>query len=400
LCYIIPRTGAKGNAMPSRKSMEIPSFIVMDVLERAQAMERAGRSVIHLEIGEPDFDTPHCIREAALAALGGGETHYTHSLGKITLREAIARHYRSKYGVTVKPENVIVSSGTSPVMLLVFAALCDPGDEVIFSDPHYACYPNFVRFVDGVPVKVRVREEEGFALRPEEVRARITGKTRAILINSPANPTGCLLPEGTMRDLAALGVPIVSDEIYHGLVYEGRERSILEFTDEAVVINGFSKLYAMTGWRLGYAILPDSLVRPMQKMQQNFFISASDFIQSAGTRALLGCADEVRAMYDEYKRRRDFAVRRVREVGLGMAVEPTGAFYVFANAKKYAARFGGSSLGLAMDILDKTGVAVAPGVDFGEGGEGYLRISYTNSLANLEDGLGRLEGYLRAAPVA
>ena len=383
--------------MPSRKSLEIPPFIVMDVLERAQAMERAGRHVIHLEVGEPDFATPECIRQAAVEALGVGQTHYTHSLGKIALREAVARHYREKYGVAVNPDNVLVSSGTSPVMLLTFAALCDPGDEVILSDPHYACYPNFVRFVDGVPVKVRVREEDGFAFRPEEVKARINPRTRAILINSPANPTGCLLTTDTMRALAALGVPIVSDEIYHGLVYEGRERSILEFTDRAVVINGFSKLYAMTGWRLGYAILPDELVRPMQKMQQNFLISASDFIQSAGVRALFGCADDVRAMVAEYKRRRDYTVARVRAIGLTMAVEPTGAFYVFANAKRHAARFGGSSYKLAMDILDQAAVAVAPGIDFGDGGEGYLRISYTNSLANIEEGLNRLEGYLRDA---
>ena len=161
------------------------------------------------------------------------------------------------------------------------------------------------------------------------------------------------------------------------------------------MINGFSKLYAMTGWRLGYAILPDELVRPMQKMQQNFLISASDFIQSAGVRALFGCVDDVRAMVAEYKRRRDYTVARVRAIGLTMAVEPTGAFYVFANAKKYAARFGGSSYKLAMDILEKAAVAVAPGIDFGEGGEGYIRISYTNSLANIEEGLGRLEGYLR-----
>ena len=382
--------------MPSRKSLDIPPFLVMDVLERAQAMERAGRRVIHLEVGEPDFATPECIRRAAVEALGGGQTHYTHSLGKLTLREAVARHYREKYGAAVKPENVIVSSGTSPIMLLVFAALCDPGDEVILSDPHYACYPNFVRFVDGVPVKVPVREEDGFAYRPEEVRARITPRTRAILVNSPANPTGCLLSAETMRALAGLGVPIVSDEIYHGLAYEGRERSILEFTENAVVINGFSKLYAMTGWRLGYAILPDDLVRPIQKMQQNFFISASDFVQSAGVQALLGCADEIEAMRREYKRRRDYAVRRVREIGLSLAVEPTGAFYVFANAKKFAARLGGSSYALAMDILDQAAVAVAPGIDFGQGGEGYLRISYTNSLANIEEGLGRLEGYLRA----
>ena len=382
--------------MPSRKSMEFPPFIVMEILERAQALEAQGHNVIHLEIGEPDFDTPDCIVQAGREALENGETHYTHSLGKLSLRQAIAQHYRNTYGVTVNPANVIVSPGTSPVMFLLFAALCDPGDEVILSDPHYACYPNFIRFVDAVPVKVRVREEDGFSYRPEEVRRMITDRTKAILINSPANPTGCLLSVETMKELAAMGVLIISDEIYHGLCYEGREHSILEFTDNAVVLNGFSKLYAMTGWRLGYAIVPDDLLRPMQKMQQNFFISAGDFIQTAAERALMGCADEIRAMYEEYKVRRDYTVHRLREIGLGLAVEPTGAFYVFANAKKWTANFDGSSYRLAQDILERAKVAVAPGIDFGEGGEGYLRISYTTSQPNIKEGLDRLEDYLRA----
>ena len=381
--------------MPSRKSMEIPPFIVMDILERAKAMEARGESVIHLEVGEPGFDTPDCIREAALEALQKGQTHYTHSLGKMPLREAIAAHYKAKYGVRVNPDNVIVSSGTSPVMLLLFAALCDPGDEVILSDPHYSCYPNIIRFVDAVPVKVRVREEDAFAYRPDEVRAHITDRTRAILINSPSNPTGCLLTAGTMRELAALGVPIISDEIYHGLTYEGEEHSILEFTDTAVVLNGFSKLYAMTGWRLGYAIVPDELLRPMQKMQQNFFISASDFIQSAGARALLGCAGEIEAMYQEYKRRRDFTVRRAREIGLGLATEPTGAFYVFGNAKRFCERFDGSSYALALDILAEAKVAVTPGIDFGEGGEGYIRLSYASDLEKIAEGMERLGAYFK-----
>ncbi len=273
--------------MICRRVQELTSFIVMDVLERAQEMERAGESVIHLEVGEPDFDTPEAIKEAAIEALRRGETHYTHSLGTRQLREAICKYYSETYGVRwLEPDQILVTSGTSPAFLIGMGAILECREEVILSDPHYACHPNFIRFLEAIPKMIPVYEEDGFQYRPEAIRAALTPNTKAILINSPANPTGNLLEPERMAEIADMGRWVLSDEIYHGLVYEGRARSILEFTDRCIVFNGFSKLFAMTGWRLGYLIVPKELVRVMQKMLQNFFISANAMVQTAGCVAL------------------------------------------------------------------------------------------------------------------
>jgi aspartate/methionine/tyrosine aminotransferase len=277
-------------------------------------------------------------------------------------------------------------------MLLLFSALLEKGDQVIISDPHYACYPNIIKFVQGTPVTVPVYEEDGFQYRPEAIKEKITKKTKAILINSPSNPTGNLLSESRMRAIAELSPYIISDEIYHGLVYEGKEHSILEFTDHAFVLNGFSKLYAMTGLRLGYLIAPQPFVRPIQKMQQNFFISANSVVQIAGIAALEKAGEDVARMKRIYNERRKYMVKRLKEMGFGITVEPTGAFYVFANAKHISK----DSYKLAFDILEKAHVGVTPGIDFGENGEGYLRFSYANSLENIAEGLNRIEHYLQS----
>ncbi len=389
----------------SRLADAIPPFIVMDVLERAQSLEQQGVDIVHLEVGEPDFDTPRPVVAHAREALERGMTHYTHSLGRLSLREAIAAYHEERYGTRIDPGRIVVTSGSSPALLLVFLALCDRGDEVILTDPHYACYPNLIACAGGVPACVPVREEDGFQLRAGAVRDRLTSRTRAILVNSPANPTGTVLSGETLAEIAGLGMLVISDEIYHGLEYGVRSRSILEFTDDAVVINGFSKLFAMTGWRLGYAIVPDWLVRPVQKLQQNFFISAGDFIQASAVSALTRCQDDVEAMRREYDRRRRLVVRRVREMGLGLPAEPRGAFYVFCNASEVCRRVGMSSYELCFDILGTAHVAVTPGTDFGPRGEGYLRISYAAAYHRIETGLDRLEAYLsgaarRVAPTA
>ena len=376
--------------MTTERIRDITSFIVMDVLEKAHEMERQGINIVHLEVGEPDFDTPACVKAAACKALDNGHTHYTHSLGMIELREAICQHYADTYGVSVDPGRVVVGSGTSPVMFVLFSALLEVGDEVIISDPHYACYPNFIKFMRGVPAKVPVREEDGFQFRPEEIEKRLSPRTRGIFINSPSNPTGNLLSAERMKQIAALPAPVISDEIYHGLVYEGKEHSILEFTDDAFVLNGFSKLYAMTGLRLGYLIAPDPFIRPIQKVMQNFFISANAMVQMAGIAALKEAGDDIRRMKETYNQRRIFMIRRLKELGFGITVEPTGAFYVFANAKHLSQ----DSYQLAFDILEKAHVGVAPGIDFGQNGEGYLRFSYASSMENIEEGMQRLERYL------
>lgn len=377
--------------MISKRAESITPFIVMEVLERAREMEALGIDIIHLEVGEPDFDIPAAVKAATRKALDEGLTHYTHSLGDPGLREAISEHYLETYGVSVKPDQVVVTSGTSPAMMLVFAALLESGQEVILSDPGYACYPNFINFFGGTPARVPVYEKDGFEFRPQTIQERISDKTKAILINSPSNPTGNLLSEDTMKAIAELPPYIVSDEIYHGLVYEGREHSILEFTDHAFVLNGFSKLYAMTGLRLGYLIAPERFIRPIQKMQQNFFICASSLAQKAGIAALQDTAKDVAEMKRTYNQRRQFMIRRLRELGFGITVEPTGAFYVFANARHISR----DSYHLAFDILEKAHVGVTPGIDFGPNGEGYLRFSYANSMERIAEGLDRIEQYLK-----
>ncbi len=379
------------NIPVSRKSEQIPPFLVMDVLERAMEMSEDGEDVIHLEVGEPDFDTADNIIQAGLDAMRAGKTHYTPSIGIPELRRAIARHYLQTYGVEVDHREVVITSGSSPAIFLVLSALLDTGSEIILSDPHYSCYPNFIRFLDGVPVFVPAPAEEGFQMNPDDVEKAITDKTRAILINSPSNPTGTVMEPDRMKRLAQLGLPIISDEIYHGLVYEGRERSILEFTRNAFVVNGFSKLYAMTGWRLGYLIAVPSHLRPIQKMTQNFFISPADFVQWAGIEALTNSGDHVRKMKEIFNQRRLATISRLKEIGFGIQVDPTAAFYVLADAR----RFSSDSYKFAFDILEDARVGVAPGIDFGSNAEGFIRFSYTNSIENINIGLDRIELYLR-----
>lgn len=380
------------NLTHAERTAVVEPFIVMDVLERAQALERQGRSVIHLEIGEPDFPTPGAIVEAAKLSLHRGETHYTHSLGTWELRQAIAEHYASEYDVGIDPNQVIVTLGTSPGLLLTLSALLEPGDEVVLTNPCYACYPNFVRYLGATPRFVPIYPEENYQLSPRRVRKALGPRTRAVLINSPANPTGTILSPTTLSELAQLPVPLISDEIYHGLVYGGRAHSILEFTDRAIVLNGFSKRFAMTGWRLGYLIVPPELVRAIQKLQQNFFISPNPFVQAAGVCALRQTHPELEQMVREYDRRRLLLLDGLRQVGFEIASEPQGAFYVFADTR----RFSRDSYRFAFELLQEVGVAVAPGIDFGTHGEGFLRFSYASSVASIEEALHRLGGFLSA----
>ena len=376
--------------MPSRRSEKMPPFIVMEVLERAQALEAQGHDIIHMEVGEPDFAPPAKVIQAAIAALQRGETHYTHSLGIEPLRHAVAEHYRQKYGVPVSADRVIVTQGTSPALLLILCSLLDPGDEVILGNPAYACYANFIRYVGGEAVEIPVRADTGFNLDADEVAKRITKKTKAILINSPANPTGTLMPPETMKRLADLGPPVISDEIYHGLVYGEKEHSMLEYSERAFVLNGFSKYYAMTGFRLGYIIAPKEFVRPIQKAQQNLFICASSISQWAGLSALTEHHPELAHMVSIYDERRRYLLTVLPELGFKIAFEPKGAFYILADAQF----LGADSYVLAFDILEKVHVALDPGIDFGDNAEGFLRFSYANSLDKIKIGIERLKQYI------
>lgn len=380
----------------ARRAREVEPFLAVEVAERAAALERAGADVVHLEFGEPDFEAPAPVREALEKAVKDGRTRYTHSLGIPPLREAIAEHYRRTYGVTVTPEQILVTPGTSPAMLLLFGHLLEAGDEVVLGNPCYACYPNFVRYADGVPVYVDTHEADGFQYRPETIEARRGPRTRAIVVNSPANPTGVVLDADRLRAIASLaergGPMIVSDEIYHGLTQAGRDRSILEFTDRAFVLNGFSKAFAMTGWRLGYVIAPPAHARALQRLFGNFFISTNEFVQWAGVAALREAADEPLRFGRLFAERRAVMLAGLRGLGLGVAVEPTGAFYVLANARRWSP----DSTRLAFELLEDAHVAVTPGAAFGSNAEGFLRFSYASSVERIQEGIRRLGRFLGA----
>lgn len=373
--------------------VDMPPFYVMEVMERAKKLERQGRSIIHLEVGEPDFPTPSCITEAAAKALREGKTYYTASVGLLELREAIAEHFLERYNIPISPDQVIVTNGSSPALLIMFSALLEEGDEVILTNPHYPCYPNFASFLGCTSAFVKINEHDGFRCNPEEIKEKIGPRTKAIMINSPGNPTGQVLDADTMNRIATLGPTVVSDEIYHGLVYKGKVHSILEFTDNAFVVNGFSKRFAMTGWRLGYVIAPKKYVRLLQKLVQNFFIAANTISQWAGIAALKEAAPDVQRMVSIYDKRRKLMIERLRKIGFGVAVEPVGAFYVLANAKK----FTDDSLKFAFKLLEETGVGTAPGINFGSNAEGYIRFSYANSIENISKGMDRIEQYLEGS---
>jgi len=375
----------------ARRTTEMRPFLAMEVMERAFEMERAGENVIHLEIGEPDFPAHPAAAPACIRAIEAGLTHYTDSRGLSELREAIADDHRRRFGVDVQGERILVSNGTSPAMLLVFSLLVGEGDEVVLATPHYPCYPNFVRMCGGVPVPVPAAPEAGYAMDVEAVRRALTPRTRAIIVSSPANPTGAVQSEETMRGLASLGVPIISDEIYDGLLYDGAKvTSALQVCDDAYVLDGFSKRYAMTGYRLGYAIVPLGSVRAIQVMQQNLFISANCFVQHAGIAVLRDRSDALADMLAAYTRRRRLLIDGLRELGFGIPVEPKGAFYVFADARA----FDSDSLRLAYALLERAKVGTTPGIDFGASGEGWLRFTYANSEVAIEAALERLAAAL------
>lgn len=367
------------------------SFIVMDVLERAHELQRKGIDIIHMEVGEPDFDMPESIAAAEIEASKNGHTHYTHSLGDPYLRDAIAEFYHNEYNVTVNPECIVITSGSSPAILMALMLLCEAGDEVIMSNPGYPCYRNFALACHAEPIYVTLNAENNFQYNIEDIKAKISEKTKAIFVNSPMNPTGTLVTDEVYRQLTSLNIPVISDEIYHGLVYNGTARSVLEFTNDAFVINGFSKRFAMTGLRLGYLIAPEKYMRSLQILQQNLFICAPSTAQKAGIAALKQASDDVLRMKGVYNERRIYLIDRLQKMGFVIHSEPQGAFYVFCDARKFTS----DSYKFAFDVLEKAHVGITPGIDFGSNGEGFVRFSYANSLENIKIGMDRLEKYLQ-----
>lgn len=371
---------------------KMTSFIVMEILGKAKEMEQQGMNIIHMEVGEPDFDVPEAAKLAGIDALQERLTHYTSALGIYELRKAIAELYNREYGLNLKAERVMVTSGSSPAILLLCLMLFDKDSEVIISNPGYACYKNFILAAGATPVNVCLNPENGFRYEIDDIKRAITPRTKAIFINSPMNPTGALLSPEFMKELTTLGIPIISDEIYHGLVYEGKAHSILEYTDNAFVFNGFSKRYAMTGLRLGYLIAPEEYMPKLDMLHQNFALCAPSISQEMGLKVLRSktAEEEIEKMRNTYNERRLFLLQRLREIGLPPVAEPQGAFYIMVDARKYTS----DSYHFAYEILEKAHVGVTPGVDFGSQAEGFLRLSYANSLENLKEGMNRLEKFL------
>ena len=368
-----------------------------EVLARAKALERQGRSIIHLEIGEPDFDTPAHIKEAAKQALDGGATHYGPSAGLPELREAIAKHVAETRGVPVSPEEVVVTPGAKPIMFFTILSLVGEGDEVIYPNPGFPIYESVINFVGGVPVPIPLREETGFGFDLDLFERRITSHTRLIVINSPENPTGGVLDRGQLERIAALavgrGIPVLTDEIYRQFLYEGEFVSIMGLPgmrDLTILLDGFSKSYAMTGWRLGYGVMPAPLAEQVTRLMVNSNSCTASFVQLAGLAALHGDPAPVARMVAEFKRRRDLVVDGLNRLPGVKCARPRGAFYVFPNVTGV----GRPSAEVAERLLTEAGVAVLSGTAFGQYGEGYLRLSYANSEANLRAALERMRPVL------
>ena len=364
-----------------------------EVLVRARALEAQGRNIVHLEIGEPDFDTPGHITEAAIAALRGGATHYGPSAGLPELREAIAQDSTRRRGVRATPEMVVVTPGAKPILFFVILALVDEGDEVLYPNPGFPIYESMIRYIGGIPVPVRLLEEKAFTLDVGQLCDRVGPKTRLIILNDPHNPTGGVIPESGLRAIAEAAaryhVPVLSDEIYGRILYEGEHKSIAAMPGMeslAIVLDGFSKTYAMTGWRLGYGIMPAPMAQVVAKLQTNATSCTATFSQLAAVQALRGDQSSVDAMVAEFRRRRDVIVEGLRGIPGLTCARPKGAFYVFPNIT----RTGYGSKALADKLLDQGGVACLSGTAFGEFGEGHLRFSYANSMENIQEALRRI----------
>lgn len=374
-----------------------------EVLARARALEAKGMEVVHLEIGEPDFDTPANIVEAGRAALAAGFTHYGPSPGIPDLRASIARKISATRGIDVTAENVVVTPGAKPIMFYLIMALVEPGDEVLYPNPGFPIYESMINYVGAKAVPMPLLEDKNFRFDVDAFRASVNDRTRLIIINSPANPTGGVLEISDLEAIADVArtrqIPVLSDEIYSDMVYDGKFASIASLPgmkDLTIILDGFSKTYAMTGWRLGYGVFPTELVPSISRLVTNSVSCTATFIQKAGIEALEGPQDAAMAMIEEFRRRRQVIVDGLNRIPGVSCVLPAGAFYAFPNIKET----GMDSKQFADVLLDKYGVASLSGTSFGEYGNGYLRLSYANSVPNLEKALDRIETAVREnAPV-
>ena len=383
--------------MLAERMKRLGTETAFEVLARAKAMEAEGREVIHLEIGEPDFDRPRNIIDAAVKALNSGFTHYGPSAGLPDARKVFAEFITTDRGVEVKPENIVITPGAKPILFFSILALVNEGDEVIYPNPGFPIYESVINFVGAKPVPIPLREEKSFSFDLDELRDLVNEKTKLMIINSPQNPTGGVLTADDMKGIAELAGKydswILSDEVYSKMVYEGKHVSIYDYPevkDRTILLEGHSKTYAMTGWRLGYGIMPVSLADQIAKLQTNSNSCTSSFTQVAGIEALTGPQGESKKMMAEFKARRDLIVDGLNAIDGFKCLKPKGSFYVFPNITGT----GMKSKQLEEHLLEKGGVAGLSGTSFGKYGEGYLRFSYANSQENIKKALNKIQDVL------
>ena len=375
---------------------EIAPFHVMDILARARQMEAQGRTIIHLEIGEPDFPTPQPIIEAGIAVLQQGNLHYTPPLGLPQLRSAIADFYAGHYGVPITPQRVVVTPGASGALLLAMGVLVNAGETVMLADPGYPCNRHFARFIEARTLSVPVDAGTGYQLTPDLVEHYWTSGIKVVLLASPSNPTGTAVPDADVRAIAAIcaerGATLIVDEIYHGLIYEGSYQTALAQSNDIFVVNSFSKYFQMTGWRLGWLIAPEWAIEALDRLVQNLYLAASTPAQYAALAAFTPATLAIlEARKAELKERRDYLAAALIDLGFDLAVIPQGAFYLYAGCE----RFSQDSFAFAAQLLEQTGVAITPGVDFGTyQAQRFVRFAYTTSLPDLQEAVRRLRIYL------
>jgi len=377
-----------------RRIDRIEPFRVMQLLERAKELEAEGRKIIHMEIGEPDFPTPHPIIEAAKSALDSGDNFYTPSTGKPELQRALSDWYKDEYNVDVAPERILITPGTSGAFSLIYAALLEAGESILLPDPGYPCQRNVIRLAGGEPINIPVGPESRYQLSAGLVKQHWQTGTQAVLVINPSNPTGTLIGDSELQQIAAIakkkGGYLISDEIYHGLTYGTEARCALEFDDNAIVVNGFSKRWAMTGWRIGWVIVPEELIDACRRVMQNIFISAPTLSQHAAI-AALQTGSECESMRLAYDERRRHLLTELPKLGFDIAVEPQGAFYIYANVGKIT----DNAKTFCWNMLEKAGVAITPGEDFGVYRSGqHVRFSYATSLKDIQEGVSRLKDAL------
>lgn len=386
------------NKFAARMDRILPSGI-RKVNEKALAMEREGRHVIHFEIGRPDFDTPDYIKNACIESLKQGDVFYTSNYGDMELRRAIAEKLEKQNHIPYRAEEILVTVGLSEAIFDLLCTILDEEDEILVPDPVWMNYVNVPRLLGAVPVSYRLREENVWQMDLDEIRGKITKKTKALVLVTPNNPTGSILSEENLLEISRLAQEndflVVADEVYERLVYDGNTHvsiaSLPGMKERTITLNGMSKTYSMTGWRLGYAAAPEEFIAAMNKIHQHNVTCAPSFVQKASIAALREETNEVEAMVEEYQRRRDYAVKAINEVP-GLSCQcPEGAFYIFINAKP----LGMSSEELAGYLLESAGIALVPGSVFGESGEGYLRMSFANSYENIVEGTKRLADAVR-----